>query len=117
MKHRGILVGTVIYPGVREQPADRATEEEILEELTAIGLDEERLERMFVNAECNEAYFRAHQWELFDRYPDKILLIHSGGTVEAFDDICTLSRRREELDQDAADGAIRRRQGKGVWIL
>ena len=117
MKHRSALVGTVIYRGKLDQPVDNATEEEILEELAAIGLTEERIERIFVNMERNEVYFQAHQWELFERYPDKLLLIHSGGVVETFDEICELTRRREELDQDAADGAIRRRQRKGIWVL
>ena len=96
-----------------------ATQEEILAELAAAGFTEERLERIFVNTERNDEYFRAHETELFDQYPDKALLIHSGGIVEAFDDIAELSRRRDELGQDAADGAIRRkcRHHTVNWIM
>ena len=117
MKHRSALVGTVIYRGKLDQPVDTATQEELLEELAAIGLDEERLERIFVNAERNRKFFRAHQWELFECYPGKILLIHSGGIVEAFDDIYQLADRYHALDRIARDGAISRQQGKGILVL
>ena len=117
MTHRPDRVGTAIFSGDREETVDTATEEEILAELAANGFDLERIERGFVSAERNDEYFRAHQWELFERYPDRMLLIHSGGIVEPFDDMHEIARRYRELDQPIRDGAITRRQYKGILIL
>ena len=93
------------------------TTREQTEELAALGIDLERLERAFIRAERNDEYFRAHQWELFDLFRDKIVLVHSGGIVETFDDTYEMARRFRDLDQDVAEGAITRRFREGIWIL
>ncbi len=117
MEHRSELVGTVSFSSDREETVGTVTEEEILEELAENGFDLERLERGFVNAERNDEYFRVHQWELFERYPDQILLIHSGGVVEPFDDIHKMADRWRELDEPIRDAAITRQQQQGILIL
>lgn len=93
------------------------TTREQTEDLAALGIDLERLERGFVEAERNDEYFRAHQWDLFERYPDQILLIHSGGVVEPFDDIHKMADRWRELDEPIRDAAITRQQQQGILIL
>ncbi len=47
--------------------------------------------------ERNTQYLVEHEQEFYELYSDKWVLIHSGGEVEAFDDLRELEQRRREL--------------------
>ena len=68
-------------------------------------------------ARRNHDYFNEHAKELFERYPDRWLLIHSGGEVSAFNDLTALIRERNALDDVKRGGAIIERRRAGAWIL
>ena len=68
-------------------------------------------------AERNNDYFLAHSDELFKQYPDKWILVHSGGVVEAFDDFLGLYNRRKQLDRVTSAGSMHYIRRPGVWLL
>ena len=47
--------------------------------------------------ERNTRYLIEHEQEFYELYAEKWVLVHSGGEVEAFDDLRVLERRRREL--------------------
>ena len=81
------------------------------------GLDPEAVDRRMREAQRNHDYFMAHYKELFERYPDHWLLIHSGEEVVPFDDLVELINLLETFDPVKRGGAIIERQRKGVWVL
>ena len=68
-------------------------------------------------ARRNHDYFNEHAQELFERYPDQWLLIHSGGEVAPFDDLAKLIDERNTLSEVQRGGSIIERRRVGVWIL
>ena len=81
------------------------------------GLDPEAVDRRMREAQRNRDYFRARSKELFERYPDHWLLIHSGGEVVPFDDLVELMTLRDTFDEVTRGGAIIERRRTGVWVL
>lgn len=59
--------------------------------------DPEVRRAVWEEGERNTKYLIEHEQEFYELYPEKWVLIHSGGTVEAFDDLRVLERRRREL--------------------
>ncbi|MDE2744362.1 MAG: hypothetical protein OXI41_00060 [Chloroflexota bacterium] len=110
MQGQTAQVGVVMRCGARQEAVEQLTQEEILADLAANGFTEERLQRIFEESDRNDEFFRAHEEELFAQHPDKILIIHSGGIVETFENATESSKRYHELDLSIRDGAIIRRQ-------
>ena len=81
------------------------------------GLDPEAVDRRMREAQRNHDYFMAHYKELFERYPDHWLLIHSGGEVVPFDDLVALMTLRDTFDELTRRGSIIERRRTGVWVL
>ena len=59
--------------------------------------DPEERRAVWEEGERNTRYLIEHEQEFYERYPEKWVLIHSGGQVEAFDDLRVLEQRRREL--------------------
>lgn len=59
--------------------------------------DPEVMRAVWEEGERNTQYLIDHEQEFYELYSDKWLLIHSGGEVEAFDDLRVLEQRRREL--------------------
>ena len=81
------------------------------------GLDPAPIEARMREARRNHDYFNEHADDLFAQYPDHWLLIHSGGQVEAFDDLVALIDLRSTFDDVKRGGAIIERRRTGAWIL
>lgn len=59
--------------------------------------DSEEMRAVWAEGERNTQYLVEHEREFYELYADKWVLVHSGGEVEAFDDLRVLERRRREL--------------------
>ena len=59
--------------------------------------DPEQMRAIWEEGDRNTRYLVEHEQEFYELYPEKWVLIHSGGTVEAFDDLRVLEQRRREL--------------------
>lgn len=117
MRDQTAQICVVVRHGERRQAAEQLTQEEILADLAANGFTEERLQRIFEESARNDEFFRAHEEELFNQHPGKILIIHSGGVVEVFDNAEESSQRYHGLNQSTRDGAIVRRQYRNAGYL
>lgn len=65
----------------------------------------------------NFDFFVEHGTALFAQHPDEWLLIHSGGQVEAFDDLGVLFDRRSELAGVQRKAAMIERRKAAAWLL
>lgn len=65
----------------------------------------------------NFDYFVEHGTALFVQHPDEWLLIHSGGQVEAFDNLGKLFERRSKLAGVQRKAAMIERRKTAAWLL
>ena len=72
---------------------------------------------MWEEHQRNFDYFAEHGTTLFALHPDEWLLIHSGGQVEAFDDLGALFERRSELAGVQRKAAMIERRKAAAWLL
>ena len=74
-------------------------------------------EAMWAETQCNQRYFVDHADDLFEQHPGKMLLVHSGDQVEAFEDPLAMVERMDALAPVSRRASLSFSRPKGVWIL
>lgn len=82
-----------------------------------LGLEPEFMEAVAEMSRRNDEFYAAHQQEIWQQHAGKCVLIHSGSTVEVFDEVDDLMARLTALDPVAGSSSLHwyPTERLGIW--